>query len=120
MAERRQVRGDCRVGAFEEKNNLPPGTIRNKNGRNTRSDKKIETIRGKAENSKEKIIEQAGLTGSPNLTVENGSVVIKSVGKIREGWAKAAAKESVGFRPRGRFLPFLPATVLAKSLLSSR
>ena len=92
MAKKRQVRGDCRVGAFEEKNNLPPGTIQNKNGRNTCSDKKIETIRGKAENSKEKIIEQTGLIGSPNLTVENGSVVIKSVGKIREGWAEAAAK----------------------------
>ena len=63
MAKKRQVRGDCRVGAFEEKNNLPPGTIRNKNGRNTCSD-----------------------------NVENGSVVIKSVGKIREGWAEAAAK----------------------------
>lgn len=42
---RRAVRSDCTVGAFEKKNNLPPGTIRNKNGRDTRSDKRIGTIR---------------------------------------------------------------------------
>ncbi|MCR5833875.1 MAG: hypothetical protein K6G55_04415 [Selenomonadaceae bacterium] len=41
----RQVRSDCTVGTFEKKNNLPPGTIRNPNGRDTRSDKKIGTIR---------------------------------------------------------------------------
>ena len=51
MAKKRQVRGDCRVGAFEKKNNLPPGTFRNKDGRDTRSDKKIETIRKEAEKS---------------------------------------------------------------------
>lgn len=41
----RQTRSDCTVGAFEKKNNLPPGTIRNRNGRDTRSDKLIGTIR---------------------------------------------------------------------------
>lgn len=41
----RQVRSDCTVGTFEKKNNLPPGTIRNPDGRDTRSDKKIGTIR---------------------------------------------------------------------------
>lgn len=41
----RRVRSDCTVGSFEKKNNLPPGTIRNKNGRDTRSDKLIGTIR---------------------------------------------------------------------------
>ena len=33
------------VGSFEKKHGLPPGTIRNKNGRDTRSDKLIGTIR---------------------------------------------------------------------------
>ncbi len=41
----RKVRSDCTVGAFEKKNGLPPGTIRNKNGRDTRSDKLIGTLR---------------------------------------------------------------------------
>lgn len=41
----RKTRSDCRVGAFEKKEDLPPGTIRNKDGRDTRSDKKIGTIR---------------------------------------------------------------------------
>lgn len=41
----RKIRSDCRVGSFEKKNGLPNGTVRNINGRNTRSDKKIGTIR---------------------------------------------------------------------------
>ena len=41
----RKTRSDCRVGTFEKKYCLPPGTIRNSNGRDTRSDKKIGTIR---------------------------------------------------------------------------
>lgn len=45
----RKVRKDCTVGAFEKTRGLPPGTIRNPNGRDTRSDKKIGTIRKEAE-----------------------------------------------------------------------
>lgn len=41
----RSVRSDCTVGTFEKKNHLPPGTIRNRDGRDTRSDKLIGTIR---------------------------------------------------------------------------
>lgn len=41
----RKTRNDCTVGSFEKKHGLPPGTIRNKDGRDTRSDKKIGTIR---------------------------------------------------------------------------
>lgn len=44
----RKTRSDCHVGAFEKKYGLPAGTIRNKNGRDTRSDKKIGTIRREA------------------------------------------------------------------------
>ena len=44
----RKTRSDCRVGTFEKKHGLPPGTIRNKDGRDTRSDKKIGTIRKEA------------------------------------------------------------------------
>ncbi len=45
MAKNRQTRSDCTVGRFEKKHGLPAGTIRNKNGRDTRSDKQIGTIR---------------------------------------------------------------------------
>lgn len=48
----RKTRSDCTVGTFEKKHGLPPGTIRNKDGRDTRSDKKIGTIR--KENQKTK------------------------------------------------------------------
>lgn len=45
----RKTRSDCTVGTFEKKHGLPPGTIRNSDGRDTRSDKKIGTIRREAE-----------------------------------------------------------------------
>lgn len=41
----RKARSDCRVGTFEKTRGLPLGSIRNPNGRDTRSDKKIGTIR---------------------------------------------------------------------------
>lgn len=49
MSGFRKTRSDCTVGTFEKKHGLPPGTIRNKDGRDTRSDKKIGTIRKEAE-----------------------------------------------------------------------
>ena len=48
----RKVRSDCRVGTFEKTRGLPPGTIRNSNGRDTRSDKKIGTIRKESTKNK--------------------------------------------------------------------
>ncbi len=41
----RQTRSDCTVETFEKKNNLPRGTVRNENGRETRKDKTIGAIR---------------------------------------------------------------------------
>lgn len=46
----RKIRSDAKVGNVEKSRGLPPGTFRNPNGRDTRSDKKIGTIR--KENSK--------------------------------------------------------------------
>jgi len=34
-----------RVDTFEKKHGLPPGTIRNPNGRDARSDKRLEKVR---------------------------------------------------------------------------
>ena len=48
----RKVRSDCTVGTFEKKHGLPAGTIRNSDGRDTRSDKKIGTIRKEGEKKK--------------------------------------------------------------------
>lgn len=44
----RRIRSDCTVGTLEKKYGLPAGTIRNKNGRDTRSDKLVGTIRREA------------------------------------------------------------------------
>lgn len=41
----RKTRSDCTVGTFEKKYGLPPGAIRNPDGRDTRSDKLIGTLR---------------------------------------------------------------------------
>ena len=51
MANRRD-RSDQRVGSHEKKHGLPAGTFRNPDGRDTRSDKKIGTIRKEAERNK--------------------------------------------------------------------
>jgi hypothetical protein len=44
----RKDRSDMTVGTLEKKHGLPPGTVRNPDGRDTRSDKKVGTIRKKA------------------------------------------------------------------------
>jgi hypothetical protein len=44
----RKDRSDITVGTLEKKHGLPPGTIRNPNGRDTRGDKKLGTIRKQA------------------------------------------------------------------------
>ena len=41
----RKARKDQTVGSFEKEHGLPPGTIRNDSGRDTRSDKRLGTIR---------------------------------------------------------------------------
>lgn len=44
----RRVRGDKQVGNVEKDLGLPSGTIRNKEGRDIRSDKLVKTIRKEA------------------------------------------------------------------------
>ena len=44
----RKDRSDITVGSLEKKHGLPPGTIRNPSGRDTRGDKKLGTIRKEA------------------------------------------------------------------------
>jgi hypothetical protein len=44
----RKDRSDITVGKLEEKHGMPPGTIRNLDGRDTRSDKQLGTIRKSA------------------------------------------------------------------------
>jgi hypothetical protein len=48
----RKDRSDQTVGSHEKKHGLPPGTVRNPDGRDTRSDKEIGTIRKEGEKKK--------------------------------------------------------------------
>ena len=41
----RKTRSDCTVGTFEKTRGLPAGSVRNPDGRDARSDKKIGTLR---------------------------------------------------------------------------
>lgn len=41
----RKTRSDIRVGNFEKKHGLPAGSIRNPDGRDARSDKKLGSVR---------------------------------------------------------------------------
>jgi hypothetical protein len=49
MAEPRKDRKDIRIGKFEEKHGLPPGTMRSKDGKDIRFDAKLGTIKKKNE-----------------------------------------------------------------------
>jgi hypothetical protein len=44
----RKDRSDIKIGTFEKKHGLPAGTIRNQDGRDTRSDKRLATVRKEA------------------------------------------------------------------------
>lgn len=48
----KKARSDQKVGNFEKKNGLPAGTIKNKDGKDTRSNKKIGIIRKEASKKK--------------------------------------------------------------------
>lgn len=50
----RKVRGDCTVGSLEKNLGIKPGSFRNPDGRDTRSDKLLRTLRKEFENSKKK------------------------------------------------------------------
>jgi len=41
----RKDRSDMKVGTFEKKHGLPPGTLRNKGGRDIRSDARLKSVR---------------------------------------------------------------------------
>lgn len=44
-AKKRKTRGDIKVGNLERKLGLEPGSIRNPDGSDARSDKKLDTLR---------------------------------------------------------------------------
>ena len=50
----RKVRGDMKIGNLERKLGLEPGSIRNPDGSDARSDKKLKTLREEFEHSKTK------------------------------------------------------------------
>jgi hypothetical protein len=41
----RKDRSDMKVGTFEKKHGLPPGALRNKEGRDIRSDARLKSVR---------------------------------------------------------------------------
>ena len=45
MPRDRKDRSDMKVGTFEKKHGLPPGTLRSKEGRDVRSDARLKSVR---------------------------------------------------------------------------
>ena len=45
VAKQRKTRGDIKIGRLEKKLGLEPGSIRNPDGSDARSDKKLKTLR---------------------------------------------------------------------------
>jgi hypothetical protein len=45
MPRGRKDRSDMKIGTFEKKHGLPPGTMRSKEGKDVRSDAKLGTVR---------------------------------------------------------------------------
>ena len=45
----RKIRSDCTIGSLEKKLGIAPGSFRNANGRDTRSDKLLGTLRKELE-----------------------------------------------------------------------
>lgn len=45
MPRDRKDRSDMKVGTFEKKHGLPPGTLRSKEGKDIRSDARLKSIR---------------------------------------------------------------------------
>lgn len=50
----RRIRSDCTVGSLEKNLGILPGSFRNPNGRDTRSDKLLGTLRKEFEKSQKK------------------------------------------------------------------
>jgi hypothetical protein len=48
MPRERKDRSDIKIGTFEKKHGLPPGTMRSKEGKDIRSDAKLGTVRKRA------------------------------------------------------------------------
>ena len=47
MPQIRKDRNDIKIGTLEKKHGLPPGSIRNKQGRDIRSDARLRTVKNK-------------------------------------------------------------------------
>ena len=50
----RRIRSDCTIGSLEKKLGISPGSFRNQNGRDTRSDKLLGTLRKEFEKARKK------------------------------------------------------------------
>jgi hypothetical protein len=50
MPRSRKDRSDMKIGTFEKKHGLPPGTMRSKEGKDIRSDARLRTVKKKQSN----------------------------------------------------------------------
>jgi hypothetical protein len=73
MAKTRKVRSDIKVGNLEKKLGLEPGAIRNPDGSDARSDKKLATLRKEFKKAKGKV------KTNPTISTKSLDKAVKAV-----------------------------------------
>jgi hypothetical protein len=74
----RKIRKDITVGNLEKKLKLAPGSIKNLDGRDARSDKKLETLQKEAAKAVEKTITKKTAPKPANIKNTSGKKIVKS------------------------------------------
>ncbi len=77
----RQIRSDIKVGTLERKLGLEPGAIRNPDGTDARSDKKLGTLRIEFANSK--------IKANPKISDKSFAKAKKAVKSLSKATSKA-------------------------------
>jgi|GEM_PF-666633 len=80
MAKSRKVRSDIRIGTLEKKLGLEPGSIRNPDGTDARSNKKLETLRKEFTKAK-----SGKIKTNPTISTKSISRAAKAVSELSSG-----------------------------------
>ena len=80
MGKTRQIRSDIRVGNLEKRLGLDPGSIRNPDGTDARSDKKLGTLRKEFAGAKD-----AKIKTNPSISAKTLARAAKAVDSLSKG-----------------------------------
>lgn len=84
MGKVRQIRADIRVGNLEKRLGLDPGAIRNPDGTDARSDKKLGTLRKEFVEAKGKVVKT-----NPAISAKTLAKAVKAVESLNQRNSKS-------------------------------